>query len=285
MATQTIIPERSGRVTAGAIADGTRASEVPLYLDPDQLRRPEYRVYLHSISKRSFEQPHPIYRNVIIPACPKDKRYITFMAITHPVMTQHVDPNDPGGKPLYIFENAKRAALNVCNPSFVGADLSIQDKAIEVQYQISSGECDLTRQGVFASLNEIPTEEELKKAEARRLQYYKMRFEEANALQRSDPKRLQDVLILDHHMAAEMFGVDVDWHRVVTPKIECPNCGEKIKEGIAFHRVNGDLCVLDWEKAYLAGAVKKDQVPDEKKWWAEEKSGPGRPKVIREDAE
>ena len=69
MATQTIIPERSGRVTAGAIADGTSAREVALYLDPDQLRRSEYKVYLHTISKRSFEQHHPIYRNVVIPAC------------------------------------------------------------------------------------------------------------------------------------------------------------------------------------------------------------------------
>jgi hypothetical protein len=285
MATQTIIPERSGRVTAGAIADGTSAREATLYLDPDQLRRSEYKVYLHTISKRSFEQHHPIYRNVVVPACPKDKRSIKFMTISHPVMTQHVDPNDPSGKPIYVFENAKRAALTICNPNFVGTDLSIQDQTVDMQYQISSRECNLTQQGIFASMNEVPTEEELKRAEARRTAYYKKCFEEMNGLMRSDPKRAQDELTLDHHMAAEMFGIDVDWHRVVTPKIECPNCGEKIKEGIAFHRVNGDLCVLDWEKAYLAGAVKKDQVPDEKKWWAEEKRGPGRPKVIREEAE
>jgi hypothetical protein len=131
-------------------------------------------------------------------------------------------------------------------------------------------------------MNEVPTEEELKGAEARRLVYYKRIFEEANALLRSDPKKLQEVLTEDHHLAAEMFGQDVDWHRLSTPKIECPNCGEKIKEGIAFHRVNGDLCVLDWEKAYLSGAVKKDQVPEGKRWF-EEKRGPGRPKVHREE--
>lgn len=283
MATQTIIAERSGRVTSGPVQEGTRAREVDLYLDPDQMRRPEYTVFLHSISKRSFEQPHPIFRNVIIPACPKDKKYITFMRINHPVQIPTVDPDNVSGPPKIRIENAKRAALCVCNPSYVGNDLSAQDKPIPDWAQIASGECNLTRQGVFASMNEVPTEEELKKAEARRLAYYKDIFEQANGLLRSDPKKLQEVLNQDHHLAAEMFGQDVDWHRVTTPKIECPNCGEKIKEGIAFHYSNGQKCVLDWEKAYLAGAVKKDEVPEPKRWWAEEKRGPGRPRVNREE--
>lgn len=273
MATQAIIAERSGRITSGARNVGTRAEEVPLYLDPDQVRRSEYRVYLHSISKRSFEQPHPIYRNIIIPACPKDKRYITFMSISHPVHILTVDPDNVSGPGKWVFENAKRAALCVCNPSYVGVDLAIQEKPIDAQYQIASGECDLTRQGIFASMNEVPTEEELKRAEAKRLAYYKFRFEEANGLLRSDPKRLQEVLNQDHHLAAEMFGQDVDWHRVTTPKIECPNCGDKIKEGIAFHYTNGARCVFDWERAYLAGAVKKDDVPEQFRWWQKRRTG------------
>jgi hypothetical protein len=270
MATQTIISERSQRVTHGPIQDGPSAQEVALYLDPDQMRRPEYTVYLHSISKRSFEQPHPIFRNVIIPACPKEKRYITFMRINHPVQIPTVNPDNVSGPPIIRIENAKRAALCVCNPSYVSSDLSAQDNPPPDWAQIASGECNLTRQGVFASMNEVPTEDELKKAEDRRLAYYKFRFEEANGLLRSDPKKLQEVLSLDHHMAAEMFGQDVDWHRVTTPKIECPNCGEKIKEGIAFHYSNGARCVLDWERAYLAGAVKKEDVPEQFIWWKDE---------------
>ena len=106
MATQTIIP--GSRTTAGAIKDGPNAREKSIYLDPDQMRRAEYTVYLHSISKRSFEQPHPIYRNVVIPACPKDKRYITFMLITHPVQIATVDPDNVSGPLKWFFENAKR---------------------------------------------------------------------------------------------------------------------------------------------------------------------------------
>ena len=187
MATHTIIPGRT-KFSQGAVQDGPSAQEVSLYLDPDQVRRSEYRVYLHTISKRSFEQAHPIYRNVIVPACPKDKRYITFMSISHPVHTLHVDPDNVSGPGKWVFENAKRAALCICNPSYVGTELSTQDNPPPDWAQISSGECNLTRQGVFASLNEIPTEEELKKAEDRRLTYYKAIFQRMNELWRGDPK-------------------------------------------------------------------------------------------------
>jgi hypothetical protein len=204
------------------------------------------------------------------------------MRITHPVQIPTVDPDNVSGPIKWIFENAKRAALCICNPSYVSNELNAQDTPPPDWAQISSGECNLTRQGVFASMNEVPTEEELQKAEARRLAYYKVIFEQANGLLRSDPKKLQEVLGLDHHLAAEMFGVDVDWHRVTTPKIECPNCGEKIKEGIAFHYSNGNRCVLDWERAYLSGAVKKDEVPENFRWW-EEKRGPGRPPKTHEE--
>lgn len=269
MATQTIIP--GSRTTAGAIKDGPSAREKSIYLDPDQMRKAEYTVYLHSISKRSFEQPHPIYRNVVIPACPKEQRFVTFMRITHPVQTPTVDPDNVSGPLKWFFENAKRAALCICNPSYVGNDLSVQDKDIPAQFQISSSESNLTQQGVFASLNEIPTEEELKGAEGRRANYYKAIFERMNGLFRSDPKKAQEELGLDHHLAAEMFAIDVDWHKLTTPKIECPNCGEKIKEGIAFHYSNGNRCILDWERAYLAGAVKKEDVPETFRWFEETK--------------
>lgn len=278
MATQTIIP--GSRITAGAIKDGPGAREKSIYLDPDQMRNPEYTVYLHSISKRSFNQPHPIYRNVVIPACLKDQRYITFMRITHPVQIATVDPDNVSGPLKWFFENAKRVALCVCNPSYVGNDLAAQDKEIANEYQIASSESNLTQQGVFASMNEVPTEEELKKAEARRVNYYKRIFEEMNTLYRSNAKEAADRIGQDHHLAAEMFAIDVDWHKLTTPKVECPNCGEKIKEGIAFHYSNGNRCVLDFERTYLAGAIKKEDVPVEKRWWKEEKSK----EQLRQDA-
>lgn len=273
MATGTIIGQ--GQIGAGVrrtgVSDSGQVSSgaVPVYLDPDEMRKPEYVVYLHTISKRGFNQPHPVYRNVVIPPCPPDKRYITFMRIQHPVVVPTVDPDRVTDAPKLVFENAKRMALCVCSPDYIGTDLAAQDKAVPAWSQISSG-CNLTQQGVFASMNEIPTEEELKKAELRRLAYYKMRYQEANGLLRSDPRKLQEILTEDHHMAAEMFEADVDWHKLGTPKVPCPKCGDMLKEGLAYHYNNGRICVLNWKDAYLAGAVKKEDVPDELRWFSTE---------------
>lgn len=270
MATNSII---STALSTNADVSGIGKSfEQRIFVGAEDLRQPEYTVYMHSIAKRSFNQDNAVYRNVVIPACPKDKRYITFMRITHPVQIPTVDPDNLNGPSLVRVENAKRLALSICNPNYIGADLSLQDKPIPEHQQVSGGESNLTRQGVFASMNEVPTEEELKKAEQRRHDYYKFRFEEANGLERSNPKLLQEILNLDHHMAAEYFGVDVNWHRIVSPKIECPNCGERIKEGLSHHFINGQVCVLDWEKAWLAGAVKKEDVPEPRKWWTDKKA-------------
>lgn len=263
MATQAVIP--GGRMSHGPNAAVGSASSPNLYIEPDALRPTEYTVYLHSIAKRDFNQHNGVFGNIHVPACPKDKRYITFMRINHPVQTPEIDPNDTK-RTLIRVENAKRLALSICNPDLMGNDLAMQDTIIRPENQLSSGNCNLIKQGIFASMNEVPTETELKTAEKRRIDYYRFLFEEANGLERSNPRELQNILTQDHHMAAEVFQVDVNWHRVVTPKIDCPNCGEKIKESAAFHMTNGVLCVLDWEKAWLSGAVKKDDVPEPKRW-------------------
>ena len=271
MATCAIIP--GGGAGSGALKGGGYSARNPtLYIDPDQVRPMQYTVYIHSISKRAHEQPNPVYRNVIIPACPKEKRYFTPLKLQHPVCIPTLDTDNVNGPPKMVYVNAKGLALSICNPSYVGNELEAQDSLIPPEAQISSGECNLTRQGIFASMNEVPTEIELKKAEARREAYYRFRLEEANGLARSDPKKLADILIQDHHMAAEYFGIDTTWHLNPTAKVDCPNCGEKIKSGVAFHYVNGTRCVLDFERASLAGAIKKEDVPEGREWWIAKES-------------
>jgi hypothetical protein len=265
MATAAIIG--SGDMTSGARKSGlTSASVVPVWLDPENLRKTEYTVYLHTISRRAFMQPNGIYRNVMVPACPKDKRSFCFMGVQHPVQIPTLNPDDVNGTPLMKIEHAKRVALGICNPDYAGTDLDVQDKEINAENVLSSGECNLIRQGVFASMNAEPTEQELRKAEARREVYYRFRLQEADGLERSNPRQLQNILMLDHHMAAEYFVIDANWHRAPTAKVDCPNCGTKIPQGAGFHYDNGRICILDWERAWLAGAVKKEDVPEPKRW-------------------
>lgn len=266
MATATITG--SGSISSGDSRTGlTSATQSPIYLEPDNMRKTEYVVYLHTISRRGFMQPNGIYRNIAVPPCPKEKRSHCFMQVQHPVQTPDLNPHD--GKVVLRIENGKRVALGICNPDYMGTDLSIQDKELNPERVLSSGECNLTRQGVFASMNAVPTEEEIKKAEARREVYYLFRLQEADGLERSNPRQLEYILQLDHHLAAEYFGIDKNWHHIMSAKVDCVNCGQKIPQGVAFHYDNGRICVLDWEKAWLAGAVKKDDVPEPKRWWKE----------------
>lgn len=267
MATATIIG--NGDLSSGARKTGlTSAAPSPIYLDPEQLRKPEYTVYLHSISRRGFEQPNGIYRNIAIRPCPKDKRSYCFMRIQHPVQIPHLNPDDVNGPPALKIEDARRVALGICNPNYAGTDLTIQDKDLDPATVLASGECNLTRQGIFASMNAEPTEEELGKAEAKREMFYRFCLQDADKIAKSQPHRMHELLTEDHRMAADYFNLETAWRLQPVAKVDCPNCGQKIPQRAAFHYVEGGrVCVNDWERAWLAGAVKKDDVPEPKRWW------------------
>ena len=132
-------------------------------------------------------------------------------------------------------------------------------------------------------MNLVPTDAEIKAADSRREAYYRQCFAEANELSRSNPRKLADVLTQDHHLAAEMFGQETTWHINVKAKMDCPKCGEKINEGVSHHFVQGHPCILDWESAWLAGVIKKEDVPEPMQWWHDEKRGPGRPRKVQEE--
>jgi hypothetical protein len=42
--------------------------------------------------------------------------------------------------------------------------------------------------------------------------------------------------------------------------MDCPNCGERIKAGVAFHKQEeGTLCILDWKRAVASGVRTRQQ--------------------------
>ena len=57
------------------------------------------------------------------------------------------------------------------------------------------------------------------------------------------------------HFAMEYFGLSASWHMSHRHKTECPNCGDLVLEGIAYHRnASGDICIIDRER-YEASVV------------------------------
>lgn len=61
------------------------------------------------------------------------------------------------------------------------------------------------------------------------------------------------------HFAMEYFGLTAPWHMSHRHKTECPNCGDLILEGIAYHRnASGDICIVDPER-YAKVVVSAEQ--------------------------
>ena len=61
------------------------------------------------------------------------------------------------------------------------------------------------------------------------------------------------------HFAMEYFGLSAPWHMSHRHKTECPNCGDLVLEGIAYHRnASGDICIIDRER-YEASVITTKQ--------------------------
>jgi hypothetical protein len=61
------------------------------------------------------------------------------------------------------------------------------------------------------------------------------------------------------HFAMDYFGLSAQWHMSLRHKTECPNCGDLVLEGIAYHRnASGDICIIDRER-YQSSVVTVQQ--------------------------
>ena len=234
-------------------------------IDPGAFRKPDYYVYIYSIASKKLERRiPPMIPCLILKACPADQDYIEVAKLEHPY--QQADRDVDNGEVRIRFHDARKVAQDIVCPDAVD-----MDSAISVE-STSSGN-DYRAQGVFWSLNNPPTAEEVKKARQRVEKYYRALLERAQTLEYTNPKELNERLNEDYHLAADYFGEEYSWHKIRTrkaptaAKVECPFCGESIKSGVAFHKgEDGDLCILDWKRAYEAGKVTLKQIPEVKRW-------------------
>jgi hypothetical protein len=141
-----------------------------------------------------------------------------------------------------------------------------QDATLAADKSFTEGN-DYGKLGVFWSLNDPPTDEEVAKAIRRKETFYRKRLDQARALEASDPKSLYAFLTPTDHVAADYFGEEFTWHKVSVRPVSCPNCGESIKAVAAYHRnVDGVICVIDWKRTVEAGVKKMKDVPESKRW-------------------
>ena len=217
--------------------------------DANLYRAPDYHVYIYTVSDREFlvQQP-PLFPRLIIRARNEGERYSLVLRIPSPF--PQTDREGAVGDIMVRAHVGERVAQSICNPNNPSLN---QDASLAAGTILGLG-VDLNAQGVFWSLNNPPTEEEIAKAEQRREKYYRFLLEQARTLEISNPKELESLIHQDYHMAAEYFHQETSWHRKFTRLVECPYCGEQIKPGIAAHQNSlGGVCILDEARAAKMG--------------------------------
>lgn len=255
----------NARSTAMSNAENNR--NVSPFLDPSLYRKPEYHVFIYSVvDPRPADMPlmrhqPPLTKNLRIKECPKGERYVLVTSLAHPVNQPDINPmND---QRVTYYSDARRVAQDIVNPSNLTLD---QDAVLRAENVFSEGE-DYGKLGVFWSLNNPPTDEEISKAVTRKENHYRSRLNRARVLETSDPKALNAALTITDHVAADYFGEEFSWHRTAKKPASCSNCGESIKEGVAYHRnVDGIICVIDWKRTVEAGVKAMADVPESKRW-------------------
>lgn len=221
-------------------------------------RNPEYYVYIYNISESTFKVSRsPIIQQMTIGGRKRGERYTLVTKLPQPMLTPKVSI-DSDELDITAMDT-RRFVTDLLNPDNLGID---QDAVIDSKSITAQGN-NLGAKGVFWSLNNPPLKEEVDRAYARMEAYYNRLIEETKAVEVSSPASLQSFLGPEHHAAVDYFGIETSWHGKRSRPMDCPNCGERIKEGAAFHKTDeGVFCILDWSRAIKAGIRTKAQAAE-----------------------
>jgi hypothetical protein len=240
-------------------------------IDRNMLREPDRMIHVFSVSKRSFIVDRaPLWVKLHLRGCGPNDRCVPVAHIPDPLM-QKVH-NTENGRYRGEAHDGLRVAIDLLNPNNPTNDPDWDPSPEMAAVFGSSKGCDLFAQGLFLSLNEEPFEVEIVKAEERRNKRFRSLIAHADALEQINRKELEEMLAgedgTDLRMALDFYGEVRAYHKPMIATRACPNCGEAIKSGVAFHLLpNNQYCINDWPKAVNAGIKTKSDVPEHLRWW------------------
>lgn len=225
---------------------GANPENFNVFFSGQMMREPKRMIYVHSVAKRGFGPlSRPTMPKISLRGCENGERYVISAVIPDPIPQSAPDEANGGFR---IYEhNGLLAAQDLLAPA--GA----------------SRNTNLLNEGLFVSLNEIPTEEEIRKAEKARDDRFRYLTREALRLAAVSTRDLNEWLqeYPDTHIAMDSLGLTAPWHQRNEVQATCPNCGDQVKQGIAFHQSSaGILCVLDPARALKSGAITKERYED-----------------------
>jgi hypothetical protein len=204
---------------------------------------PKYHVYLFNVGPLKHAVARGSMGTFNIPACEAGMPYSKPLVLPSVIRSSYFDAATYAMKTDDI--EAKYVAKDLVNP-FLGADDAL-----------SSGS-NLEQMGVFWTMNETPTEEELAGAKAKLEVFLRKQLEVATTLETQGGKAL-DQITPTMRQASTYFGEDRVWNKIYKKLGDCPMCGDAMKEGIVKH-----VCgyIVDPVKAYAAGVIDKATCDD-----------------------
>jgi hypothetical protein len=224
----------------------------------DMGEQANYVIYIYNIIDWEWilNQP-PQFATYRIPACKPGEKF------AYNIMPAFVNEvyNRTGTTELYYKRvDGRKYATSMLNPSaFPGIQWEGQLNDWKTEDQFGNN---LNAFGCFWSLTRP---DETAKLDVE-IKFFKERVRKTmqalvkTAEQLATSGRSADVSPL-MHFAMDYLGISAGWHTSLKHMVSCPNCGEPVQEGIAYHKnAFGEKCIIDEERYMRSVAVPRKQV-------------------------
>jgi len=220
-----------------------RQMDGPLEYQPNPLNEfaPKYHVYIFNIGPLAHVVEKGSLGTFRIPPCPSGKRYTKAIVLPAIVRSSYIDAATNAMRTDDV--EGKYIARDIVNP-YLGGDWS-------------EGQ-NLEEKGVFWSLNETPTEDELEAAKTKMEAFFRKILAVATSLEAQGPKAMESITPT-MRLAAAYFQEDRPWNRIYKKLADCPACSEPMKSGTLKHACG---YVVDPEGAYKAGVISAEERDD-----------------------
>ena len=210
---------------------------------------PGYFIYVYNILEQEYvvNQP-PLFPAFHIPGCKKGEKF-SFTIL--PAFVNEVY-NRAGTYETYTKRmDGRKAATSLLNPdAYPGIDWASQ---VQEWTERDGNGSNLNKFGVFWSLTRPDEKEKLDEEIAifKKIVNGTMQGLVRQAEKLAISPRVEDRLEIGqkHHFAADYLGITAPWHTPMHHMVTCPNCGDPIREGIAYHKnAFNEKCIVDPSK-------------------------------------
>lgn len=236
------------------------------FISGHAMRDPRRMIYIHTVARRTLPPvKRKLFPGLQLRVCDQGQRYVLSAVIPDPV-PESVNNEMTGDKDIREHDGMK-AAIDVLNPRNPTSHPKVPSDPFwgtnNPDFFTNRNGSNLIALGYWPSLYQVPPEEEVARAERFRDNNYRWLAREVQRLASRSTKDRDEFLQTypDAYNALDALGIKTEYHAPPTVTATCPNCGDAIKQGVAFHKssVTDKLCVINPEQAYKAKAITKDE--------------------------